>query len=601
MLLSRLFACLLRPAGSAAAQDDAVATPFAAQQAERDDGAGIAARSVASMLEDNADLIGRIKLCYGSDPATFAADLLEPVRAYLAFVNALPATPDGYFREAGGLARLGLETAFYALQATDAQIFAGRLTISNRRRLEPRWRRATFLAGLCCELHRALSQVQVHGDGGARWQPYAMPLTCWLQQHKAARFRTQWVPAQETRALGLFALPMIVPPAMIGDLAAGNTVIVPHLLASVAGAAMYQEHNVMDRLVRHAAVLVINRNLRAQGDGNGLRKPPVYLVRHVIDVVRELVVTHQGWQPNTGRSRLWFGLDGLFMVWPNGLADVIRRLEDERLPGVPQTPEAMLDTLVAAGVVADREGQPAVQAIWPPGSLAPLEAVRFVSAGSILAILSPLPEPLDCHLAGTARRHDPAGSSEERPAAPQADEGDSCPPPSIPPDAQQAHEAGGRQLSLPTIEQSPLPEEGRGAAGTAQANAGDVAPARKPRRVKQQGAAGAPPALNGLTMPLRLNPAVARAVEAIVQTLGGAGAPACHRMAEGVFIPLSELAARGIDARQAQRALMDAGMLAPQADGELIQTRAIGDFKRPGLFVAPHFFPDATTPAGAGQ
>ena len=127
---------------------------------------GVRTRSVEDILAAHEDLVSRIKLCYGADRANFEADLLSPIRNYAAFVNLLPATPDNFFCEIGGLFRLGLEVAFYALQGTDAHIVAGRATISTRRQLEPRWRHATFIAGLCSELHRTLSQVVVTDEHG---------------------------------------------------------------------------------------------------------------------------------------------------------------------------------------------------------------------------------------------------------------------------------------------------------------------------------------------------------------------------------------------------------------------------------------------------
>ena len=120
---------------------------------------GVPVRSADSIVAGHQDLISRIKLCYGAERKAFEADLLDPIRNYAGFVNLLPATPDNFFSEVGGLFRLGLEVAFYSLQGTDGHIVSGRSTISTRRQLEPRWRHATFIAGLCCELHRTLSQI----------------------------------------------------------------------------------------------------------------------------------------------------------------------------------------------------------------------------------------------------------------------------------------------------------------------------------------------------------------------------------------------------------------------------------------------------------
>ena len=132
-------------------------------------------RTVDEILAAHEDLISRIKLCYGADRESFEADLLVPIRNYAAYVNLLPATADNFFCAAGGLFRLGLEVAFFALQGTDAHIVSGRSTISTRRQLEPRWRQATFIAGLCCELHRALSHVIVTDDRGEEWPAYLAP------------------------------------------------------------------------------------------------------------------------------------------------------------------------------------------------------------------------------------------------------------------------------------------------------------------------------------------------------------------------------------------------------------------------------------------
>jgi len=93
---------------------------------------GFAAVPVDDLLAGEADLIARIKLCYGIDRDSFERDVLMLVRRYAACVHLLPATADNYFSKPGGLLRLGLETAFFSLQGTDAHIFSGRMSISTR-------------------------------------------------------------------------------------------------------------------------------------------------------------------------------------------------------------------------------------------------------------------------------------------------------------------------------------------------------------------------------------------------------------------------------------------------------------------------------------
>ena len=212
---------------------------------------GFAAVSVDDLLAGEANLMARIKLCYGADRGIFERDVLMLVRRYAACVHLLPATADNYFSKPGGLLRLGLETAFFSLQGTDAHIFSGRMSISARRQLEPRWRHATFIAGLCCELHRLMSHVIVTDSAGEAWPAFLLPLADWLTSRGAERYFLRWRPqAVETRGLGLFALPQVVPPAVMADLSESNTVIVPHLLASVGGIPVYRDHNILDELQR---------------------------------------------------------------------------------------------------------------------------------------------------------------------------------------------------------------------------------------------------------------------------------------------------------------------------------------------------------------
>ena len=177
---------------------------------------GFAAVPVEDLLAGEADLIARIKLCYGIDRDGFERDVLTLVRRYAACVHLLPATADNYFSKPGGLLRLGLETAFFSLQGTDAHIFSGRMSISARRRLEPRWRHATFIAGLCCELHRLMSHIIVTDAAGEAWPAFLRPLADWLATRGSERYFLRWRPqAVEARGLGLFALPHVVPPAVM--------------------------------------------------------------------------------------------------------------------------------------------------------------------------------------------------------------------------------------------------------------------------------------------------------------------------------------------------------------------------------------------------
>jgi len=245
--------------------------PPPVQRCPARDECGFEALPPGEVLQASSELVERIRLTFGLDPTSFDAEVRPTIEAYSRFVHLLPASASDHFVRPGGLLQLGLEVGFYALQGTDAHIFSGQSSISTRRILEPRWRHATFLAGLCCELHRPLTAMVVADPNGSEWPAWRLPLADWLAaratDHYFVRWRTQSV---EARGAALFVLPHLFPPATLEYLDTGRSTIVPHLFASIAGLSDYGEHNVLDKLVRRSLELVIERDRRAASDWHGV-------------------------------------------------------------------------------------------------------------------------------------------------------------------------------------------------------------------------------------------------------------------------------------------------------------------------------------------
>lgn len=522
---------------------------------------GFETLAVDDLLAANEDLISRIKLCYGADRESFERDVAALLRRYAACVHLLPATADNYFSAPGGLLRLGLEVAFFSLQGTDAHIFSGRSTISARRQLEPRWRHATFIGGLCCELHRVLSHLVVTDAAGDEWPAYLQPLADWLAAHGAPRYFVRWRPnAVETRGLGVFALPHVVPPAVLQSLNHDNTIIVPHLLASIGGVPVYRDHNVLDNLVRRSLALVIDRNLQANADRYGAPQFGSHLERYFVDALRRLAASNSAWVPNREKSRVWFGREGLFLTWPQSAGDVQALLEADQLPGIPKAPETVLELLLAAGVFERQDVEHATWNIQPPESKTVLEAVKFASPSILFAGIDPAPTPLDVRLV-------------RKPGEP--------PTPAQTPQRSQAAPSG-TQLSLIEQPQTPHDIEQPPAAASAAAPtplASPPAPDPQPQ-----------PAFS-LKAPLRLNPAVRDALAAVVQTLNADAAPAAAcTVASGLFIPLHELERRGIQPALALRALADVRMLVhPDRTRPPTVSRDLGGDMTVGMVIDPRF------------
>ena len=512
---------------------------------------GIPALSVAEVLEPHRDLIDRIKICYGVDRPTFERELLSLIRRYAGFVHLLPATADNYFNAPGGLLRFGLEVAFFSLQGTDAHIFSGRSTISARRQLEPRWRHATFIAGLCSEIYRTLNHVIVTNESGDEWQPFLLPLSTWLNGQGASRYFLKWIPnAHESRALGVFAFPHVVPADALQHLADGNSIVVPHLMASICGMSLYREHNILDDLVRRSVALVVDRHLQENADRYGKTQLGSHVERYLVDALRRLISSHSAWKPNGEKSRVWFGSDGLFIVWPNAAIEIRHALEADHLLGIPKEAGTILDILAAAGVFESQDSARNTWEIVPPGSSSAIEAVKVSSPAVLFGGIDPAPQALAVPLMR------PGGASslfsEAKPDAPADD-----------PRRESSDRKPGQQLQLPISRGEP-------------AEQGDALPLGPQFK---------------LQAPMRLNPAVRDALAQIISTMNrdGADVAACT-ISSGVFIPLTEFERRKIEPSLALRALADVKMLAqPSGAASQTITRDFRDERKVGLVLSAHF------------
>lgn len=136
------------------AEPDGLAAPLAGAGHPSVD-LGIGASSVDELLASESEFLQRFKYCYGCDGETFSRDIVEPIRRYASYVNLLPATADNFFCTAGGLFRLGLEVAFFALQGTDAHIVSGRATSYDNHRMLSRRRVVLVHQSLPCSTGRA--------------------------------------------------------------------------------------------------------------------------------------------------------------------------------------------------------------------------------------------------------------------------------------------------------------------------------------------------------------------------------------------------------------------------------------------------------------
>jgi conjugal transfer pilus assembly protein TraI len=509
----------LKAAETAGTSPDCEGTPFTP-------------RSRQDLLQDCEEILRRIRLCYGREPEQFERDILAIVVRYADYVNALPATANNYYCYPGGLFRLGLDTAFFSLQATDAQIFEGRATITQRRHLEPRWRHATFIAGLCAALQPTLNTVTVTGSDEACWPSYLQTLASWLEARGGTSFRLLWRPPPHIDGLqNLYALPHIIPPATMEYLAARNEVVVPTMLATLSRLPLSRPPATMGALVRRAAALAIDKELRRMASARGVALQGDHLAHLLVDIMHDLVHSAASWIPNSEKSRVWHAEDGTLVVWPDAYQDIAAYADRDRLHGLPPNAEIALAALQGAGMIACDDANP----LWSfraPEANGDRSCIKLAAPELVLGLqllTCPLLPPL-CQ----QRVH-----VERMPAAPTPPE----------PRAESSEASNGVEKSnLPSqlelrLAESPGEESPLLGAETQESN---------------ERSTGAPSLVKCMRLPADVADVVRRAVASLTET----DDPARARLVrDGVLIPMQALKSTGLDTRMVIRCLRDAGML----------------------------------------
>jgi conjugal transfer pilus assembly protein TraI len=128
--------------------------------------------AAVDLLAEHTKRIELVRQCANeSTQAEFDRKWLAVLRRCAAWFSSMPLTPELH-REPGGAFRATVEATFYAMRLAGGQKFAADLTSEKRRRLEPQYNYAVFLAAVCSLLdepfrHFEFTRVADH----FQWNP----------------------------------------------------------------------------------------------------------------------------------------------------------------------------------------------------------------------------------------------------------------------------------------------------------------------------------------------------------------------------------------------------------------------------------------------
>ena len=359
---------------------------------------GLPVAAPARIVATQGALIARLQDGLAFTDARFAALVRPVVERYAAFVHLLPASEAHHHRGAGGLFRHGLEVAFHAAQASQGRIFALDRGPAERRELEPRWRLAAGLAGLCHDVGKPVSDLSVSDrEGRTTWRPLLESLTDWATANGVAHYFLRWRERRHARheTFGLLVLERILTPEVTAWLVDADPEILQGLLAAVAG---IDDGAALGTLVAEADRASVERDLRENHIDPAATSLGVPVDRYLLDAMRRLARGGR-WQINVPGARLWMLAEGLHVVWPAGVEDIVGLLAADRVPGIPRDPDTLADILLERGLALPRQEEAHTHRYWRlaptplarDGQVVTLSMLRLASPDLVLAGAPPAP------------------------------------------------------------------------------------------------------------------------------------------------------------------------------------------------------------------
>lgn len=273
------------------------------------------------------------------------------------FVHLLPASQMHHHRGVGGLLRHSLEVGFLALQQTEGKLIRGITAPQQRRVFEPHWRLAVFLAGICHDLGKVVTDLTVTDRANEqKWQPYLQGIYDWAMSQGIDSYFLHW---HEGRGKSHTNVSSTLIDAVIGRksfnwISDGSTDAVICMTESLNNNP--GQSNQIHNLVVKADQLSVERDLKSMGVAMAGYEIGVPIERYLTDIMRRLL--QEGiWRINEPGARVWSVAGKTYLVWPMAGEEIACRTRDENIPGLPKTPDGILDMMVERGIAFLREGK----------------------------------------------------------------------------------------------------------------------------------------------------------------------------------------------------------------------------------------------------
>lgn len=383
---------------------------------------GLPAVPPERLLTTQSELLERVADTAIATPQIFARFYVPAIERFASFAHLLPASQSHHHRGAGGLLRHSIEVGLWALQSADKVLLDAAKTPSQRREMEPRWQLAVFLAALCHDAGKPVTDLIVTDrERTAIWKPIKEDLYTWATRSGIDAYFLDW---REGRSRQHTALANLIADRIIGTdalewIEEGGTELIVWLLESLNGNP--GPTNLVYDLVVKADQSSVERDLKTLGVAMAGYDLGVPVERHLTDVMRRFV-KEGTWLVNQPGARLWNIGGNLYLVWPSAGEEIARQVRDDGIPGIPRTPDGILDMLVERQIVFVREGTTPGDRLWKIAPAVLAEKIPDIKLPAIRlkdeAMVSSVPIP---PIAGRIVDDNDEGSPQTGESSPAAD------------------------------------------------------------------------------------------------------------------------------------------------------------------------------------
>ncbi|STQ89986.1 TraI domain-containing protein [Iodobacter fluviatilis] len=283
-----------------------------------------------------------------------SAELVSlPIRQLASYIGQQPLTSNAEFAHPGGMLEFCMKSAFFCVQATDGIIFCAAETMAQRRKLEPVWRYAAFLAGLYQGACWLLDGRVVRAVGLHDWNIYKGPLAEWEMEHGTAvaswphSVMTSFV---HTRKLSPIVFSQLVSKNSLNYLIEADVQILFALNNALYGSS---EQTVLSNLLNKIITKLIEHD-KSLSHNFSTSRQDIYLEPKIIDNIRFLIERNR-WSVDLGLGIL--KKDKSLFVNVECIDELIECALINGFVDIPRSKITIVDTLLKCGFFSTSTGE----------------------------------------------------------------------------------------------------------------------------------------------------------------------------------------------------------------------------------------------------